>query len=65
MATSAAAAHAETARARETLHAEAVEATGELTGLLNMASDLVVNGVGFDAWTKARLPIVTESLITA
>ncbi len=58
---------AETSRARETLRADAVEATGELGGLLNIAGDLVVNGASFETWAKdlARLEAVKTADLNA
>src|SRR5262249_26212233 len=50
----------EAAKARETLRADAVQSFQELGGLVGVASELVVNGLPFEAFAKdtARLETV-------
>jgi predicted Zn-dependent peptidase len=43
---------AETSRARETLRAEHIHATGDLAGIVGIASELAQNGLALDAWAS-------------
>jgi predicted Zn-dependent peptidase len=58
---------AEASKACETLRAEAVHSTSELSGLVGIAGELIVNGLPFEAWGKdlARLDLVKAADLNA